>query len=125
MTQTLDSNKVEFSESLMLKYCDILVADFFRILGVFEGREPSTKKIIYSKEQAYEHYHKYINSMFYEMSGASGNFHNNANFIKLLNILVGMKAITADEHHKLRPLVFNCISIIKKMREGIARGEIL
>lgn len=122
MTQTCNNKySVDISGDSMLRYCDGMVSDCYKLLGIFEGKDPITKKVIYDKYDAYGHYMRYLDNFCVEIWGAYEVFSSNEHFMKLAITLEGMKKIGIDEHHKLRPLVFNCISLCKKVKGVVER----
>ena len=107
---------LEISEETLNKYFDNLIGDFYKILPIYEGRDMKTKQVIYSKEEAHEQFVKYVKNFIVEICGGYYLFDDNMYFLKLLNILEGMCELSQDEHCKLKSLVFNCISVCKKIK---------
>jgi len=107
---------VDISQKKMDDYNEELIGNCFKLLGIYEGRDPRTKEIIYPTEIAYEHYSKYLENLCIELWGAYLIFHESEHFLKLANTLEGMQKIKIDEHAKLKSLVFNCISLCKKLK---------
>jgi hypothetical protein len=73
-----------------------------------------TKTIVYSEEEAYKQFQKYIENFTVELCGGFYLFNNDIQFLKLLNILEGLYKVNINEHEKVKKLVFHCISICKK-----------
>lgn len=92
-----------------------LIADCFKILGIYEGKDPKTKKVIYSNENAYSHFQKYLDTFCMEIWGAYSLYGEDVNFHKLARLLEGLKLIKIEEHDKLRSRVFECIDICNKI----------
>ncbi len=111
---------LEISEELLDKYYDNLIGDFYKILPIFEGRDIKNKEVVYTKEEAYLQFQKYISNFIVEICGGYYLFNDSMYFLKLLNILEGMYVISQEDHCKLKSLVFNCISICKKLK---TKGE--
>ena len=106
---------VKISDDSLIKYYHGLIKDFFKILPIFEGRDVKTKSVIYSQEESYNQYKKYIHNFTIEICGAYHIFHEELYFLKLLNILEGMSNSKINDHAHLKSLVFHCIDITKKM----------
>ena len=92
-----------------------LIADCFKILGIYEGKDPRTKKVVYSEDESYENYQKYLDTFCIEVWGAYELYPNDGNFHKLTRVLEGLKLIKIKEHDRLRSKVFECIDICNKI----------
>lgn len=108
--------KIIISQSLLNEYVDTFINSTFKVLPVAEGRDIITKKVVYNKETAYEHFQNYLTTLINEVSGSYELFENNVYYLKFLNSLKGMKDIQINEHKKLKSLVFHCIDICKKLK---------
>jgi len=111
----MNKHNIEILKETRIKYYHNLIKDFFKILPIYEGRDVRTKLIVYTAEESYNQYKKYIYNFTVEICGAYNNFHEDLCFLKLSNILEGMSNLNIDNHANLRSLVFHCIDICKKM----------
>jgi len=83
------------------KYFDKLVDSIFKILPLSEEDPLNTQK--------------YLQSLLIELKGGSGYFSDNPYFIKIIFSLEGIGEVT--DHNVLRSKVFECISLLNKMRK--------
>ena len=120
MNMEYNKYKIPISNKLLINYYNNLIKDFFKILPIFEGRDARTKLVIYSPEESYIQYNKYISNFILEIKGAYILFNDNPYFLKLLNILEGMLNSKIIEHAEIKSLVFHCIDIIKKLIEEVS-----
>jgi hypothetical protein len=118
MENSLNKYGLTFDPTEFERYCDFMIADCYKILPIYEGRNPHNKNVFYGSEIAYENYCKYMDNFAVELSGAVEIFKSNANFIKLLNIIEGMRTIKMGEHDKVKSLVFMCIGLCKRLNGG-------
>lgn len=109
---------ISITKDLWVKYCDILIGQFYKIIPIYEGVDFKSKKILYNVEEAYEQYKKYIDNFIIEMQGGYYLFSKNEYFFKLLSYIESMSQLKINEHKKLKSIVFSCINIIKKMKEA-------
>ena len=110
--------KIEVSKELLIDYYNSLIGDCYKILPLYEGLDILTKKVIYSREEAYQQYKKYLVGFLNEIYG-SYYMLDSIYLLKLFANLEGMLTIGLDEHDKLKSLVFKCIGIVNKLKEGV------
>ena len=108
-------DKMKISNELLIQYYKSLINNYFKILPLFEGRDLQTKQIIYTQEQAYEMFQKYIQNFIIEVCGSNELFIVNVNSIKLLSLLRGMQEIQIGEHKKTKSVVMSCIDLCNKV----------
>lgn len=100
---------IEISTNLLLNYYDSLISNFYKILPI-------------SEESTNDQYKKYISNFIMEVCGGYYLFDESAYFLKLLNNLEYLLQIDNIEHKQIKSSVFNCINIIKKVKEEINNG---
>lgn len=110
--------KIELSKELLIDYYDSLIGDSFKLLPIYEGRDIKTNQIIYNENEAYDNYRKYLINFLNEIYG-SYYMLDSVLLLKLLANLEGMLTIGLKEHSKLKSLVFKCIGIVNRLKEGI------
>jgi hypothetical protein len=108
---------VELTHDEVEKLANKLIGDCFKILGIYEGRHPITKEVVFSEEDAYLNFIKYIEILTLEVWGAYNIFRGNDYFYKLSNKLEGLKQVKIGQHKKVKTIVFQCTSICSKFKE--------
>jgi hypothetical protein len=100
---------LQLQDSSIMEYNKKLIGSFFKIIGIYEGKD-SSKTIKYSKEESYNHYQKYIKQLIFEIDGAKSLFQDKF-YITLLCLLEEMSLI--NEHEAVTSLVFQSISVLE------------
>jgi hypothetical protein len=109
---------IDFSAKTLSSYFRKLTNGCFKILPLYDGLDVKTKEVIYSPEEAHEMYLKYLQNFIYEVCGGYILFNESEKFLTLLTSLESMMTIPVNEKGKLKPLVFSCINICKKLERG-------
>lgn len=99
------------------EYFKYLINSVYKSLTIFEGKDYKTRQVIFNNEVAIEKFRLFVQNFIYEVSGSYKLF-NTKEFIILLSNLEEMLDVKANEHAKLRKLVFSCINTIESMRES-------
>lgn len=117
----MNSNiKFNVQEELLLKYWNSLQGGLYKILPIYEGRDLFSKNVVFSQEDAYNHFQQYVSSLLVEIYGNSKLFFETVHAVKIVSILRGiLEEIKIDEHKKLRPLVFQCVNLCKKISDEL------
>lgn len=110
--------KIELSKELLVNYYDSLIGDCYKLLPLYEGLDIKSKQIVYSRDEAYQQYKKYLISFLNEIYG-SYYMLDSIYLLKLLANLEGMLTIELNEHDKLKSLVFKCINLISKLKKEV------
>ena len=97
-------------------YIDRLIGKLFKILPIYEGKA-IYKEIIYTPEQAYQHYKIHLEEVIVEIVGDYYLYNNNSKFLELLSILEGLKNVGIDEHQTVRAMVFKCTNLCSELKE--------
>jgi hypothetical protein len=100
---------IELSKSLLCRYYDDLIGNFYKILPIFE-------------QSTHEQYKKYVGNFIHEICGGYYLFDENTYFLKLLTNLESMLSIKETEHDDLKSLVFGCINILNKLKGEVLNG---
>jgi hypothetical protein len=98
-------------DGLLVKYYQRLKNDLYKALTIHEGRDSKTKQVVFTREDAYDMYSKYMQNLCIQVSGVNGICLDNVDSLTLLGIMLEMRGITIDEHSLLRTLVFKCINL--------------
>ena len=115
--------KIYIPEEVIIKYFNKLIGKYYQLLPVFEGRSFYSKEIVYTPEEAYKQFKDNLNNLSYELHGLHFMFTNNELFISLLSLFNTIQSIQIDEHDKLRNIVFSCINICNKLKEGEFKND--
>lgn len=106
-------------KELLIKYYEKLINNIYKCLPIIEGLGYKTKKVVYTKEEAYKNYQIYINNLLIEIYGHCELFFCSDNSIKLASTLKGM--ICEDNHSVVKRLTMSCIKICKDIIKEIER----
>jgi hypothetical protein len=102
-----------------LAYYKNLLNACWKALPIYEGKDIKTKMVVYSPEEAFNQFQKYISNLLVEIYGNSGLFFKSVHSMQLIGILRGMlqeiKINSDEEHKKIKPLIFKCTNLCEKM----------
>lgn len=96
------------------KYFASLKNRIWKLLPIFEGKGMD-RKIVYSREEAYEKYQLYLLRVLTELDGAKNINKNNGYYAELYYLLEGMKDFSCDEHDRVRDIVLHCCGLCEKL----------
>ena len=117
---------VKYNETLkipnevLVKYYKRMINSFFKILPIYQGMDSKTKRVVYLPHVAYEQFQQYVSNLLVEIYGNSGLFFESEYSVQIVSILRGILIdIKMDELKRLKPLVFQCISLCNKVIEEL------
>ena len=105
----IEFNGIEIPIALHNKYIDRLIANFFKILPIYED-------CIYTPEKSLEQYQMYLEKVITGLMGAE-RLYNGTVFIEIASLLKGIQVREDLAQKEVKSIVFHCIEMLDKLKQ--------